>query len=183
MMIHEITSKVGKYKSRKRIGRGHGSGTGKTSGRGHKGARSRAGYSRRPGFEGGQMSFVRRMPKRGFSNAAFRTHYHIVNVQDLEARVDDGAEVTVQSLAALGLVRDNSRPLKVLGHGDLTKKLTVTAAKFSASAKAKIEKAGGTVNEVAMVKWTRTRPNKPAAAPAVAAPAEPEAKSKEDQGE
>lgn len=175
MMIHEITTKVGKYKSRKRIGRGHSSGSGKTAGRGHKGARSRAGYSRRPGFEGGQMSFVRRMPKRGFSNAPFRTHYHIVNVQDLEARCDDGADVTIETLAGIGLVRDAGRPLKVLGHGELTKKLTVTAAKFSASAKTKIESAGGSVNEVTKIKWTRK-----AAAEAKAAGA---AKSKPEKSE
>ena len=180
MMIHEITAQVGKYKPRKRIGRGHGSGSGKTAGRGHKGARSRAGYSRRPGFEGGQMSFVRRMPKRGFTNAPFRTHYHIVNVQDLEARCDDGAEVTIESLAALGLVRDNKCPLKVLGHGALTKKLSVIAAKFSATAKTKIEGAGGSITEKAKVKWIRTPRKKKAAAPAEAPAA---VKSDEDKGE
>jgi large subunit ribosomal protein L15 len=180
MMIHEITVQVGKYKTRKRIGRGHGSGSGKTAGRGHKGARSRAGYSRRPGFEGGQMSFVRRMPKRGFTNAPFRTHYHIVNVQDLEARCDDGAEITVETLAAIGLVRDASLPLKVLGHGDLTKKFKVTAAKFSASAKSKIEGVGGTVTEKVKVKWKRTPGKKKAAAPTPAPVAET---SGDDQSE
>ena len=157
MMIHEITVQVGKYKTRKRIGRGHGSGSGKTSGRGHKGARSRAGYSRRPGFEGGQMSFIRRMPKRGFSNAPFRTLYHIVNVQDIESRMGKGSDVTIESLVKAGLVRDTKRPLKVLGQGELTKKFNITAAKFSASAKTKIEAAGGTVNEVIKVKWTRPK--------------------------
>lgn len=155
MMIHEITNQVGRYKARKRVGRGHGSGLGKTAGRGHKGARSRSGFSYRPGFEGGQMTFVRRMPKRGFSNADFRNLYHIVNVQDLQKRLDDGAEIDVKMLADAGLVRDAKRPLKVLGHGALTKKFVVTAAKFSASARQKIEAAGGTVNEVPRVKWTR----------------------------
>lgn len=157
MMIHEITVQVGRYKKRKRVGRGHGSGMGKTSGRGHKGARSRAGYSRRPGFEGGQMSFIRRMPKRGFTNAPFRNLFHIVNVQDLEARIEDGADVDIRKLVEIGLIRDDKLPLKVLGHGDLTKKMTITAAKFSASAKQKIESAGGTVNEVVRVKWMRDR--------------------------
>lgn len=160
MMIHEITVQVGKYKTRKRIGRGHATGSGKTAGRGHKGARSRAGYSRRPGFEGGQMSFVRRMPKRGFSNADFRTLYHIVNLQDIEARMDKGSDVTIESLVKAGLVRDTKRPLKILGHGELTKKFSITAAKFSASARTKIEAAGGMVNEVIKVKWTRPKKKK-----------------------
>jgi large subunit ribosomal protein L15 len=154
-MIHEITEKVGRKPARKRIGRGQGSGTGKTAGRGHKGAGSRAGYSRRPGFEGGQMPMFRRIPKRGFSNADFRNLYHIVNLKTLEGRMDDGATVTAETLAEARIIRDASLPLKVLGEGDLTKKLNVTAAKFSASAREKIEKAGGSVNVVAKVKWTR----------------------------
>ena len=97
MMIHDITNKAGKYKARKRVGRGHGSGTGKTSGRGHKGAGSRAGHSHRPGFEGGQTPWARRFPKRGFTNAPFRTEYHVVNVGQLEARFNDGDEVTAGS--------------------------------------------------------------------------------------
>lgn len=157
MMIHEITEKVGKYKARKRIGRGHGSGHGKTSGRGHKGAGSRAGYSRRAYFEGGQMTFVRRMPKRGFTNAAFRTDYHIVNLQALDARFDDGADVTPETLVGVGLIRDTKMPVKILGEGDLSKKLNVTAAKFSASARSKIEGAGGSVSEVRKKKWVRER--------------------------
>jgi large subunit ribosomal protein L15 len=155
MMIHEITSQVGQYKARKRIGRGHGSGHGKTSGRGHKGSKSRAGWKRRATYEGGQMPLTRRMPKRGFSNADFRKHYHVVNLKVLEAICEGGCEVNAEALAAAGIIRDATLPLKVLGEGELTKKLTVTAAKFSASAKAKIEGAGGTVNEVAPVKWTR----------------------------
>ena len=155
MMIHEITDKVGRHKARKRIGRGHGSGTGKTSGRGHKGAGSRAGYKRRAYFEGGQMSFVRRIPKRGFTNAAFRNEYHIVNVKTLEAAFDDGATVDAAALVAAKLIRDAKLPLKILGEGDLTKKLSVTADKFSAGAKAKIEGAGGTVTVIEQTEWSR----------------------------
>ncbi|MCP3903335.1 MAG: 50S ribosomal protein L15 [Planctomycetes bacterium] len=155
MMIHEITEKAGRYKDRKRVGRGRASGVGKTSGRGHKGAGSRAGFKRRPAFEGGQMPFMRRIPKRGFSNHDFRNLFHIVNVKILNARFQDGDAVDAEALAALGILRDSKLPLKVLGEGEITHKLNVTAAKFSASAKAKIEAAGGTVTEVEKVKWTR----------------------------
>lgn len=156
MMIHEITKTVGKHKARKRIGRGDRSGHGKTSGRGHKGAASRAGWKRRPGYEGGQMPLTRRMPKRGFSNAPFRRLYHVVNVKSLQAHCDDGSQVSVQTLADAGVIRDTKLPLKILGEGELSKALQVTAAKFSASAKAKIEAAGGTINETSRVKWTRS---------------------------
>lgn len=146
MMIHEITKLVGKHKKRKRIGRGPGSGHGKTAGRGHKGAGSRAGFggSMPPGYEGGQMAYFRRIPKRGFNNAAFRKEFAIVNVQALEARFDDGAEINPDMLAKVGLVRDAGMPVKILGEGEISKKLTVTATKFSSSAREKIEKAGGT---------------------------------------
>lgn len=146
-MIHEITSQVGKHRARKRIGRGHGSGNGKTAGRGHKGAGSRAGFggSIHPLSEGGQMAYFRRIPKRGFSNALFRTDYHVINVKVLEARFDAGDDVTTESLAAKGLIHNTKQPVKVLGEGELTKKLNVTAAKFSGSARQKIEAAGGTV--------------------------------------
>ncbi len=164
MMIHEITEKVGKYKARKRVGRGESSGQGKTSGRGHKGAGSRSGNTRRPYFEGGQMPLARRIPKRGFSNANFRTLYHVVNLKNLEARLDDGADVNLQTLVEVRLVRDTKLPLKVLGEGELTKKFNVTAAKVSASAKAKIEAAGGTVTEVVKKVWRRERPDKKKAA-------------------
>jgi large subunit ribosomal protein L15 len=160
MMIHEITDKVGRYPKRKRLGRGESSGTGKTSGRGHKGAGSRAGFSHRPAFEGGQIPLARRIPKRGFSNAQFRTEYHVVNIKALEARLDDGADVTPQVLADAGIIRDASLPVKVLGQGELTKKLNITAAKFSATARAKIESAGGSVTEVVRRKWRRPAPNK-----------------------
>lgn len=163
MMIHEITEKAGRYKSRKRIGRGEGSGHGGTSGRGHKGSKSRAGWKNRAGYEGGQMPLARRIPKRGFSNVQFRTEYHVVNLKVLEARCDDGTDVTVQSLAQAGIVRDASKPLKILGEGDLTKKLKITAAKFSASAKQKIESAGGEVIEQVRKKWTRSPKKNPSA--------------------
>ncbi|MHC4808851.1 MAG: 50S ribosomal protein L15 [Planctomycetota bacterium] len=155
MMIHEITEKVGRYKARKRVGRGRASGVGKTSGRGHKGAGQRSGNSYRPYFEGGQMPFVRRIPKRGFTNHDFRTIYAIVNVKALEQRFDDGASIDAEALVKIGLIRNTKLPVKVLGEGELSKRFTVTAAKFSGSARAKIEKAGGTCEEVPVVKWTR----------------------------
>lgn len=155
MMIHEITEQVGKYPARKRLGRGDSSGQGGTSGRGHKGAKSRSGWKRRASYEGGQMPLFRRIPKRGFSNFNFEKRFVLVNVRDLEAACAAGSEVTLESLAKAGVVRDASLPLKVLGEGELTKKLTVTAAKFSASAKKKIEAAGGTVTEITRVKWRR----------------------------
>jgi len=160
MMIHEITEKVGKYKTRKRIGRGHGSGSGKTSGRGHKGAKSRSGYSRRPAFEGGQMQFFRRIPKRGFSNADFRTVYHIVNLAAIADRFKKGATVDVTSLVEAGLIRNFKNPIKILGNGDLSIALNVTANKFSASAVTKIEAAGGSVTVIEKKKWKRTWPEK-----------------------
>ncbi len=161
MMIHEITIKVGKYKARKRIGRGEGSGHGKTSGRGHKGAASRSGWKRRLGYEGGQMPLIRRMPKRGFTNAPFRRLFHVVNIKQLEERFEDGATITPAALAEAGIIRDTSLPLKVLGDGTLSRKLDVTAAKFSASARAKIEQAGGTITIVAKKKWRRAKAKKP----------------------
>ena len=152
MMIHEITEKVGRYKARKRIGRGEGSGHGGTAGRGHKGAGSRAGHSRRASYEGGQLPWFQRFPKRGFSNAAFTKRFHVINLKMLEERFDDGAEINLEVLAAKRLVRDVNLPLKVLGEGELTKKFAVTAAKFSASARKKIEDAGGTITDAASSK-------------------------------
>lgn len=147
MMIHEITPLAGAHKKRKRIGRGIGSGHGKTSGRGHKGAGSRSGASGsiRSSREGGQIPFFRRVAKRGFSNVNFATEYAVVNVRALEARFDDGAEVNPEMLAKVGLIRDTSLPVKVLGNGDVKKKLQVTAASFSQAAQDKITKAGGSV--------------------------------------
>jgi large subunit ribosomal protein L15 len=176
MMIHEITEKIGKYKARKRIGRGRGSGTGKTSGRGHKGAGSRSGYSRRPSFEGGQTPYFRRIPKRGFSNAAFRTEFHIVNVAALQDRFEAGANVDAAALVQAGLIRNTKLPLKVLAHGDITIKINVTADKFSGSATAKIEAAGGSVTIVdPKKKWTRDySDSKKVKAPKAAASETPE---------
>jgi large subunit ribosomal protein L15 len=165
-MIHDITAKVGKYKTRKRCGRGEGSGLGGTSGRGHKGAKSRSGWKRRPAYEGGRVPLIRRIPKRGFTNAPFREAFAIVNLKSLEAAFASGAEVNAAAVAAAGLIRSAKMPLKVLGEGDLTKKLNVTAAKFSGSAKSKIEAVGGTVTVIERRTWTRE------AAPAKANPAQ-----------
>ena len=139
MKLHDLSPAEGSRRNRKRIGRGPGAGTGKTAGKGHKGQRSRAGFSRRRGFEGGQMPLLRRVPKRGFNNI-FRTEHEIVNVARL---ADLEGEVTPEVLAEKGLVRAG-RPVKILGQGDLKKKLKVSAHKFSASAQSKIEAAGGT---------------------------------------
>lgn len=146
MMIHELTPKTGRYKKRKRLGRGIGSGLGKTSGRGTKGAGSRSGWSGsiKPGREGGQMAFFRRIPKRGFSNAKFRVEYAVVNLKAIVARFDDGAEVNPELLVKMGLVRDTKLPIKVLSQGECTKKLSITAAAFSKVALDKITAAGGT---------------------------------------
>ncbi|HMN95646.1 MAG TPA: 50S ribosomal protein L15 [Phycisphaerales bacterium] len=169
MMIHEITELVGAHKRRKRVGRGRSSGHGKTSGRGQKGATSRSGYTFRAGYEGGQKPFAQRIAKRGFSNVRFATEYHVVNLQALEARCEAGTQVDVELLARLGLVRDAKLPLKVLGHGDLTKKLDVVAARFSASARSKIEKAGGSVTENPVTTWVRDRSAPKAAKPSKSA--------------
>lgn len=147
MKLHELSPAKGSKKDRKRVGRGPGSGLGKTAGRGHKGQRSRSGYSRRPGFEGGQMPLVRRVPKRGFTNI-FRVEFAVVNLQDLaEIAAETGNEVTPESLADAGRVR-RGRPVKILGSGEIDRALTVKAHAFSASARQKIEGAGGTVEEI-----------------------------------
>ncbi|MEX0332788.1 MAG: 50S ribosomal protein L15 [Puniceicoccaceae bacterium] len=140
MRLHNLI-KSGGRKDRKRVGRGEGGGRGKTSGRGHKGQRSRSGFGLRPGFESGHVPLYRKLPKRGFSNFQFRTEYAVVNVGDLE-RVDV-EDVDRNALIKAGLVRTSSKLVKILGEGELSKALTVTADKFSASAKEKIEKAGG----------------------------------------
>ncbi|MCB9914420.1 MAG: 50S ribosomal protein L15 [Planctomycetes bacterium] len=144
MDLKTVCSKGTKYEGRRRVGRGIGSGSGKTSGRGHKGQGSRSGYSRKPGFEGGQMPIYRRVPKRGFTNARFRTDYTIINVGALEA-FDGGTVVELENVLAAGLASMQSPLLKVLGNGSLTKKLTVRAQKFSKSAQQKIEAAGGSI--------------------------------------
>ena len=128
--------------ARKRVGRGPGSGTGKTSGKGHKGQNARSGGGVRPGFEGGQLPLFRRLSKRGFNNYEFRTVYATVNVGDLD-RFEEGTTVTPELLIESGLVKKELDGIKVLGNGELTKKLTVKANKFSDSAKTKIENIGG----------------------------------------
>lgn len=143
MKIAEITRLAGRDRRRKRVGRGRGSGHGKTCGRGNKGAGQRSGWRQRGMQEGGQMPTFRRMPKRGFSNARFTTRYNIVNVDLLESRFEPGAHVTPQALLKAGLIRHLRYPVKVLGDGTLAKKLIVDAAKFSNSAKEKIQAAGG----------------------------------------
>ncbi len=145
MNLADITKAAGAHKRRKRVGRGRGSGHGKTCGRGHKGAGQRSGWHGRRLQEGGAMPFFRRIPKRGFSNAKFTTRYTVVNVGALELHYSALAEVTAQSLKEVGLVRDLGLPIKILGDGELNKKLTVEAAKFSKSAVQKIEAAGGKV--------------------------------------
>src|SRR5688572_16463178 len=144
MKLHELSPAPGSTHSRKRVGRGPGSGLGKTSGKGHKGGQSRKGYSVRPGFEGGQMPLIRRVPKRGFTNE-FRVEYAVVNVSELAAL---GKSVTPETLYEHGLVH-KGRMVKVLGNGELTSAVTVSAHKFSKSARAKIEAAGGKCEELA----------------------------------
>ncbi|MBM3925308.1 MAG: 50S ribosomal protein L15 [SAR202 cluster bacterium] len=142
MMEHLVRPKKGARRKSKRVGRGDGSGRGSYSGRGMKGQKSRSGKPMRPGFEGGQLPLIKRLPeRRGFTNI-FRIEYSVVNVGDLESYSGQGP-VTLESLVQIGLVRNTKHPLKVLGNGSLTKALTVTAHKFSASAKQKIEGAGG----------------------------------------
>ena len=143
MNLSDLNAIPMKRKRRKRVGRGPGSGNGKTAGRGTKGQKSRSGYSRRMGFEGGQMPLFRRLPKRGFNNAKFRTVYAIVNVGQLEAAFEDGTTVDAAAIRAARLVNAKTGPIKILGGGELTKKLNVSADRFSGSAKAKIEAAGG----------------------------------------
>ena len=127
---------------KKRVGRGPGSGLGKTAGRGHKGAQSRSGYHFKRGFEGGQMPLHRRVPKRGFTNI-FRTEYDVVNLDQLESRFDQGADVTPETMRAAGLVSSKTSLVKVLGRGDVTKALNVQAHKFSGKAAEKLAAAGG----------------------------------------
>ena len=141
MKLRELHPAEGSTASQKRLGRGSGSGLGKTSGKGHKGAKARSGGGKRPGFEGGQMPLYRRVPKRGFNNV-FGTEYAEVNVERLEA-FEDGATVNAQALLEKKIIRKELDGVKILGGGELTKKLTVQAAKFSASAKEKIEAVGG----------------------------------------
>lgn len=145
----------GAKRRKKRVGRGEGSGTGVTSGRGHKGQKSRSGYSSKRGFEGGQMPLHRRVPKRGFHNP-FRLEYAVVNLDTLSDRFDDGAEVTPDTLRELRIVRDSRALVKVLARGELSKKLTVRAHKFSTKAREAITAAGGEADVVTRVRREST---------------------------
>jgi large subunit ribosomal protein L15 len=145
MELNNLKPKKGARHVKKRVGRGPGSGHGKTSSRGEKGQKSRSGFSRSLGFEGGQMPLHRRLPKRGFTNI-FKKDYAVVNVSDLE-RFDNGASVDEAALRSAGLVKGQHDGVKVLGNGELSKSLTVTATKFSKSAREIIEKAGGSCQE------------------------------------
>lgn len=147
MKIHELSPAPGSNKPVKRIGRGPASGQGKTAGKGHKGQKARAGRGMRPGFEGGQMPLQRRLPKRGFNNI-FAKEIAIVNIGALNDAFEAGATVDAAALIESGLVKKELDGIKVLGNGELTKALTVKASAFSKEAKAKIEAAGGTAEEV-----------------------------------
>ncbi|MFA9556498.1 50S ribosomal protein L15 [Evansella sp. AB-rgal1] len=146
MKLHELKPTEGSRKTRNRVGRGIGSGNGKTAGKGHKGQNARSGGGVRPGFEGGQMPIFRRLPKRGFTNPT-RKEFAIVNLETLN-RFEDGAEVTPELLIESGVVSNEKDGIKILGNGGLERKLTVKAHKFSASAKEAIEAAGGTTEVV-----------------------------------
>ena len=145
MRLHDLKPNPGAKHRRKRLGCGESSGHGKTSGKGHKGQKARSGGSLRPGFEGGQMPLHRRLPKRGFNNAAFKTVYGIINLDDLEKRFDDGAAINEKLLRGAGLVRGSLEGIKVLGRGDVKKTFHLEVDSISASAREKIEKAGGTI--------------------------------------
>lgn len=142
MKLHELSPAEGSKKSARRVGRGHGSGWGKTAGKGHKGQKARSGGGVRPGFEGGQMPLQRRIPKRGFNNI-FADKVVTVNLSDLNRKFENGADVTVETLIAAGLVKNSFDAVKVLGNGKLDKKLNVKVSAYSESAKAAIEAAGG----------------------------------------
>lgn len=142
--LSNLSPAPGSHRTRKRLGRGIGSGLGKTAGRGHKGQRARKSGNVRPGFEGGQMKLYMRLPKRGFTNM-FRTEYNAVNLDQLEAIFSAGAKVDKKSLHEAGLIRESNLPIKLLGRGKLTKKLEISVHRASASAKAAVEKAGGSL--------------------------------------
>lgn len=143
MKLHELKNVKGAIHRKKRVGCGEGGGHGKTSGRGGKGQSARSGSSIRPGFEGGQMPLYRKLPHRGFNQFNFRTEIAVVNLGDISTLDASVSEVTAESLAAAGLIRAGEKSVKILGDGEITRALKITAAKFSESAKAKIEKAGG----------------------------------------
>ena len=143
MKLHELSPAAGSSKSAWRKGRGPGSGNGKTGGRGHKGQNARTGGGVRPGFEGGQIPLYRRLPKRGFTNSLFKKEYAIINLETLDKLFNDGDAVSMEVLLEKGIVKKELNGLKVLARGEITKKLTVKAAKISESAKEKIEAVGG----------------------------------------
>lgn len=149
MRLHTLQSRPGAKHRRKRVGCGESSGHGKTSGRGNKGQKARSGGAVRPGFEGGQMPLHRRLPKKGFSNVQFRDVVASVNVGDLDGRFEDGAVVNEQTLREVGLISRVCDAVKILGDGEVEHKLTIQVDKISASAKEKIERAGGTVTLIA----------------------------------
>ena len=147
MKLNTIHPAMGATQTRKRVGRGPGSGLGKTSGRGENGQKSRSGYSHKPGFEGGQLPLYRRLPKRGFTNARFKVEYAVINLDDLN-KFEDGAVITPELLKEMGILKNQLSGVKVLGNGTLEKKLTVRANKFSSKAQEQIEKLGGKVEVI-----------------------------------
>lgn len=147
MELNNLKFKKGSKKSLSRVGRGIGSGSGKTCGKGHKGQKSRSGYSRKPGFEGGQLPLYRRIPKMGFSNYEFKTKYAVINLSDLN-KFEESTVVTPELLKECGFIKKQYSGIKVLGRGTLEKKLTVRASKFSETAKSKIEEIGGKVEVI-----------------------------------
>jgi large subunit ribosomal protein L15 len=161
MRLHDLKPRPGAKHRRKRLGQGESSGHGKTSGRGGKGQTARSGSSIRIGFEGGQMPLIRRIPKRGFNNTRFATRYIAVNVGDLN-KFDDGARVDETALRTVGLANGPASGVKILGSGELSKKLTVTASAFSASAKSKIEARGGVCEVIARKTGAKADAGKPA---------------------
>ena len=174
-MVHEITRGLPKNKLRKRKGRGESSGHGKTSGRGNKGSKARVGTYIKRGYEGGQTPIFRRIPKRGFSNDDFARPFHIVNIADLDG-FNDGTTVDAAALIEAGLVPDDRHPVKILGDGELKKKLTVVAGWFSKSAHEKITKAGGTAQNLKGEAFEFPKPKK------VFVPREPAKKKKAEEG-
>lgn len=148
MKIHDLRPALGSTKTRKRVGRGSGSGLGTTAGKGHKGQKARSGGQTKPGFEGGQMPLTRRLPKRGFNNKMFATVYEIVNLYQIEEKFDNGDVVNRDTLVEKGLIKGNKDGVKVLAVGDLTKKLTFEVDKISSAAEEKIKTAGGEVKKL-----------------------------------
>lgn len=184
MNLNTVLAPGTKFPSRRRVGRGVGSGLGKTSGKGHKGARARSGWSAKPGYEGGQMPLYRRLPKKGFSNSDFRERYTIVNVRDLNGFEND-ARVDMNAVLAAGLTSLEVNQMKVLGDGELTKRLHVVADRVSASARAKIEKAGGTVEEKSTPRYPKEKADRkriPSAPKPTHAKATPATKAKKAAG-